>query len=195
MDSVAVAEIDRPQPWWQSMVYGWDLPACLALVWFIGPFWLEYDRIYAPDGNLTQAIELHYKLLRYGFIASLLFNCGMLLALNPKKHIWIGLTWLLSSTSATMLYPLLDNSAGLRAIFRLAIPSADKHYYMVSPTNIVLGMLISFSLILVQHVVNPHAYRSGRSMILAWLSLWFISIVYISPKSLLDLPIVRNHLG
>ncbi len=191
----SVATSVQPIPRWQSIFYGWYLPACLALIWLIGPFWIDHDLLYAPDSNITQTVYIHYKLLRYGFVASLLFNGGMLIALNPKKHIWIGVTWFLSITIATILYPFLDISAGLGKIFKLAIASADNYYYMISATNILLGMLLSFSLILVQHVVNPHAYRSGRSMILAWISLWFISIAYISPKLLLDLPMVRDYIG
>lgn len=190
-----VATAIRPIPRWQTIVYGWYLPACLALAWSIGPFWIERDLLYAVDSNITQAFAIQYQILRYGFITSLLFNCGMLLALNPQKHIWIGLTWFISITIATIVYPFLAISAGFEKIFKLAIPSANNYYYMISATTMLLGMVVSFSLILVQHVVNPKAYQSGRSMILAWISLWFISIAYISPKSLLDLPIVKNYIG
>lgn len=190
-----VAPADRPMPRWQTIIYGWYIPACLALIWLTNPFGIYHYQMDTTSSNTIQTIADNYQLLRYGFLASIMLNASILLVLNPKKHGWIGLTWLIGIAIASILYPLLDISAGLGKLFTVVIPSSDNYYYMISIPTILTGMFLSCSLIIVQNLVNPKAYQSGRSLIVAWLALWIITTAYISPRVILNLPIVRNHLS
>ncbi|XSG75810.1 hypothetical protein ACP8Y2_02170 [Herpetosiphon llansteffanensis] len=174
MDSVATAV--QPIPRWQSIVYGWYLPAWLALVWFSSAVWQDITFIQAID---HQTISIFIQRLHSIFFASVFLNGSILFALNPQKHIWLGIIWFIGIALIVRYYASRYESAGFALSIR-AFELPNEAYYVCNVGTLLLSAGLSLSIMLIQYLVNAQAYTNWRSRILAWLALTIVAACYLS---------------
>lgn len=174
MDSVSTAV--QPIPRWQTMVYGWYLPACLALVWFSIAVWQDVAFIQAID---HQTIGIFIQFLHSIFFASVFLNGSILFALNPQKHIWLGITWFIGIALILRYYRSYYESAGFALSIR-AFELTNEAYYICNAGTWLLSAGLSAFIMLIQYWASPQAYNNMCSRILAWLALTIVAACYLT---------------
>ena len=174
-----VATAIRPIPRWQTMVYGWYLPACLALAWLTGAIWVDADGIIGFSHQVINTITIAYVSLRYVFIGSVFLNGGILFAINPKKHVWLGIIWFIGIALILRYYDLYYESAGFAVSIR-AFEVPYEAYYICNTGTLLLSSGLSLSIMLIQYWINPRVYKNWSNRIWAWAALAIVAACYIS---------------
>lgn len=181
MDSVATAV--QPIPRWQSIVYGWYLPACLALVWFTSPIWLKSAIMLLFDFRISEIMAKSIILIRTAFIASLVLNSLILWLLKPTNYLWICTIWFLGLSMTTVLYETINRSAITGKIPSLFIIRVPVNHYSYNAVAILIGFLLSVVCMVVQYWLNPKAYPTKRILLVAGLCLTIIATCAVSIKT------------
>lgn len=179
----SVATADKPIPRWQSIVYGWYLPACLALAWLTSPLWLKSAIMLLFDFRISEIIAESIILMRTAFIASLVLNSLILWLLKPKNYLWICSIWFVGLSMATALYETINRSVmagNIPALFNIRVPG---NHYSYNAAAILIGFLLSVGCMVVQYVLNPKAYPTKRMLLVAGLALAIIATCSVSIKT------------